>query len=61
MNIFFGGPVQTQFPIQSVTGKSGWADRMLDIVVSTFGNAGTAILLVLFFGFILWMRFRQKH
>ena len=61
MNALFGGPA-IDFQMQQPYAQQarGWADRMFDVIISTFGNTGTAILAVLIFGFILWTRFRPK-
>ena len=53
-----GGPVYIH--PQQVAKAEPWTDRILSILVQTFGNTGTAILIVLIFAFILWTRFRPK-
>jgi len=55
---FFGGPVYA-YP-QQLAKEPSWASRAFDIVVQTFGNTRTAILLVAFVGYTLWLKFGKR-
>ena len=35
-------------------------DRIVGILVETFGNSGTAILIIVFIGFALWLKFGKR-
>lgn len=60
MMAFFGGPVQMGYPVMPTAPVRGWADRAFDLIVGTFGNTGSAILVVFLVAFSIWLKFGRK-
>jgi len=58
--IFFGGPIQMTYPNIPYPPQRGWADKSFDLIVGTFGNTGSVILIIALLVFAIWMKFGRK-
>lgn len=68
--MFFGGPIYANQAMQMPQTSKGYYpivekaqsiwDKMLELFIQTFGNAGTAILIVFLAVFFIWVKFGKR-